>query len=354
MTPELLRISADIGLPREVVTQTLAIIATKGSGKSYASAVLAEEFMAQALPFAIIDPLGVYWGLRSSADGLKPGYSIAILGGEFADVRIKPTHGKGIATWLVNERFPVVIDLSEFRRDDATKFMLAFASELFHLNRDPLHLIVDEADLFMSQKPGPNEHALLGAFEDIVRRGRARGIGMTMITQRPAVINKNVLTQISTLLTLRIGGPQDRDAIKEWIRFHGEKSDQLRVLESLAGLPIGTGWLWSPGWLQTLKKIRVRRRLTWDSSATPKVGEARKLPTARANPRLGTLGKSAVKSDDYREKVREVRALMPRLTDDVIAALEQVTATGLAADYLTDLVKWYRALPVEEFNESSE
>ena len=36
--------------------------------------------------------------------------------------------------------------------------------------------------------------------EDLVRRGRARGLGITLITQRPAVLNKDVLTQVDGIL----------------------------------------------------------------------------------------------------------------------------------------------------------
>ena len=45
--------------------------------------------------------------------------------------------------------------------------------------------------------------------EDIVRRGGQRGIGCTLVTQRSAVLNKNVLTQAQMLVVLRTIAPQD-------------------------------------------------------------------------------------------------------------------------------------------------
>ena len=45
--------------------------------------------------------------------------------------------------------------------------------------------------------------------QDIVRRGRKKGIGCTLITQRPAVLSKDVLTQCEVLCVLRLVHPVD-------------------------------------------------------------------------------------------------------------------------------------------------
>jgi DNA helicase HerA-like ATPase len=77
--------------------------------------------------------------------------------------------------------------------------MTPFLETLYRLNREAMHLFVDEADSIAPQKPFGEEARMLGAMEDVVRRGGIRGIGTTLITQRPAVINKNVLTQCEIL-----------------------------------------------------------------------------------------------------------------------------------------------------------
>jgi len=58
------------------------------------------------------------------------------------------------------------------------------AEELHRKNRNPLHLVIDEADAFAPQKPRPDETRMLGALDEIVRRGRIRGLGCTLVTQR--------------------------------------------------------------------------------------------------------------------------------------------------------------------------
>ena len=71
---ESIRIAAGLSLPLEAVTQTFAILAMRGVGKTHTASVLAEEFCDARLPFAVLDPTGAWWGLRASADGKGAGY----------------------------------------------------------------------------------------------------------------------------------------------------------------------------------------------------------------------------------------------------------------------------------------
>ena len=67
-------------LPVEAVTETFAILAKRGAGKTYTAAVLVEEMMGAGVPVVIVDPVGVWWGLRSSADGTAEGLPVVIFG----------------------------------------------------------------------------------------------------------------------------------------------------------------------------------------------------------------------------------------------------------------------------------
>lgn len=284
-----LRIASNLILPHEAVTQTFAILAKRGAGKTYTALVMVEEIHQAGHQVVVVDPVGVAWGLRSSADGKRAGLDIIILGGDHGDVPLEVTAGKVVADLVVNDRASLVLDLSHFRKNESVRFMTDFAERLYHRNRDPLHLLLDEADMFAPQRAMPGEQRMLGAVEDLVRRGRARGIGVTLVTQRPAVLNKNVLTQIEVLVALRTMGPQDRKAIDEWIKVHGTPEQRETLMASLPSLPIGTAWFWSPGWLDIFKKVKVRRRTTFDSSATPKTGGKVRKPKKLAEVDLGAL-----------------------------------------------------------------
>jgi hypothetical protein len=277
ITP-LLHLGDGLDLPTEAVTQTFAILAKRGAGKTYTANVMAEEMLKANLHVVIVDPIGVWWGLRASADGKSEGLPIIIAGGDHADIPLDATNGELLAELIVRHRLSMVIDLSLLRKNEQNKFMVAFAETLYRINRNALHLILDEADAFAPQRPFGDEARMLGAIEDIVRRGRARGLGVTMITQRPSVLNKNVLTQIEVLIALRLTAPLDQKAIDEWVRTHAEENQRGIFMKSLPSLPIGTAWFWSPGWLDLFKKIKVRTRETFDSSSTPKVGQLVERP----------------------------------------------------------------------------
>lgn len=315
-----LRVAPGLVLPVEAVTQTFGILAKRGVGKTYTASVMAEEMADNGLPFVAVDPIGVWWGLRATADG-EEGYPIPVLGGEHGDLPLEKGAGEVIADLVVDERVSCVLDLGQFRKGEAISFMTAFAERLYHRNREPLHLFLDEADAFAPQKTmkGVGAERLLGAIEDIVRRGRARGLGCTLITQRPAVLNKNVLTQIETLVVHRIVSPQDRKAIDEWVEIHADRDEAREVRASLASLEIGESWWWSPGWLEILKRVQVRERHSFDSSATPKAGQQRREPKTLADVDLGALEKRMAetverkKANDPKELHRRIRELESEL-----------------------------------------
>lgn len=175
------------------------------------------------------------------------------------------------------------------RKGEQMRFVTAFAERVYHRNRSALHLVLDEADLFAPQRPLRGQERMLGAVEDLVRRGRARGIGVTLVTQRAAVLNKDVLTQVECLIVLRTISPQDRAAIDEWIRVHGTPEQREELMASLPALPTGRAWFWSPGWLGLFVQAQVRRRKTFDSSSTPKAGEARHVPARLSEIDLGKI-----------------------------------------------------------------
>ena len=273
-----LSIATDLSIPLEAMTQTFAILAKRGAGKTFTALVMMEEMLKAGLHVVIVDPVGVCWGLRASADGKQPGLPIIVLGGDHGDVPLEASAGEIIADFVITERQSVVLDLSLFRKGEQARFVTDFAERLYQRNRDPLHVLLDEADAFAPQRPVKGQERMLGAIEDIVRRGRARGLGVSLVTQRAAVLNKDVLTQVEVLVALRTIAPQDRDAIDAWIRVHGTPEQRSVLMASLPSLPIGTAWFWSPGWLNLFQQVHVRGRETFDSSATPKVGERRITP----------------------------------------------------------------------------
>ena len=142
MTERKLKIAEDFSLPVDAVTQTFAVLAKRGAGKTYTALVMVEEFFKAHLHTVVVDPVGVCWGLRVAADGKSPGLPIVILGGDHADVPLESTAGEIIADLIVEDRVSCVIDLSLFRKGEQKRFMADFLERLYQRNREPLHLRV--------------------------------------------------------------------------------------------------------------------------------------------------------------------------------------------------------------------
>jgi uncharacterized protein len=318
-----LQIGATFTLPLDAITQTFGILAVRGAGKSNLAAVMAEEMFVARLPFVVIDPVGAWHGLRGRGDGKGEGLAVPIFGGRQGDVPLERASGQLIADLVVDQRLTCVLDVSEFSEGDKVRFLIDFAERLYRRNTQPLHLFLEEADDYCPQRFTGDRARLVGAWQNIVRRGRARGLGITMITQRSAVLNKDILTQIETLFVLRTTSPQDRNAIEAWVKYQGGAPEMLKTLQQLES---GEAWVWSPSWLQTFERIRVRRRWTFDSGATPKGGKATK-PATLADVDLGAI-RTAMADTIERAKADDPKALRVELAEAKkrIAQLERAPA----------------------------
>jgi hypothetical protein len=104
---------------------------------------------------------------------------------------------------------------------------------------------------------------VFNAVSNLVVMGRNKGLGVTLINQRAATINKDVLTQIDTLLAFRNVAPQDRQALRDWVEYHAAEGDFEEFMKSLPFLPTGEGWIWSPEFLETFERIKIRERETF-------------------------------------------------------------------------------------------
>lgn len=269
-----LKLSADLSLPIDAATQTFAFIARKGAGKTYAAGKLAECLMDAGVQVVILDSVGNWWGLRLEADGKSSAYDIPVIGGLRGDIPLEATGGHLIADTIVETGRSLIIDVSQFSKHDRQRIATDLGERLWLKKKaerhpSPLFLIIEEAQLIVPQRVDGSNARMVGIFEEIIRLGRNYGIGIGMISQRPQSVNKEVLNQTECLVCLQVNGKQERIALRDWIAYHGaEKS----LVDELPSLPIGTAYIWSPQWLQILKKVKIGQKKTFDASATPKVG----------------------------------------------------------------------------------
>jgi hypothetical protein len=276
-----IQLSAEFALPLDVVTHRNALLAMSGAGKSNLGVVLAEEMHRFHIPWIAIDPKGDWYGVRSSQDGKGPGLDVPVLGGEHGDLPLSPRSGARMAELVAAGKLAGVFDVSDFETQaDVSRWLTDFARTLLKKQRTPIHIFFEECADYLPQggrggQLDPLASACVGACKKLATRGRFRGIGYTLISQRAADVNKSALYQCETLIAMRVMGKRDKEAIRGWVEQH-QGSDEL--LKSLSTLQDGEAWVWSPQRLKLMERVRVRRRSTFDSGRTPGVGEALVVP----------------------------------------------------------------------------
>ncbi len=257
-------------LPPSALDERLAIVGTSGSGKTYAAKGLIERVLASEGRVCVVDPLGVWWGLGKGADGADPPFPVAVFGGTHGDVLLDPGMGAALGRLVGTQPMACVVDVSDFGSAAARRFfMTAFSEALYAANTEPLHLVLDEADLWAPQRTQPDGLELLGRVEEIVRRGRVRGFVPWLITQRPAVLHKDVLSQADVLVSMKLTSSQDRAAVGRWIEGQADRVEGRRILGALPRLRRGEGWVWAPS-DGVLARVAFPRIRTLDSSQTPR------------------------------------------------------------------------------------
>lgn len=319
-----------VAVPIDAATKKLAWFGENGAGKTYGSMKLAELFWHAGVQFVAFDPVGVWPGLRTNADG-SPGIPIAVFGGLNGDIPIGPSHGGIVAETIVNAGISAVIDVSQFETDSAkAHFASDFAERFFFLKKSApsaVHVFLEEAQEFVPESPygGPQskETLMTNRFLRIWKIGRNFGIGGSLISQRPQEISKKALNLSNCILAFRMTGPHERDYMGKWFKGHGAEVD-------LPKIATGVPYVWSAHWLQVSDTFRVLPKKTFDLSATPEVG-VESAPRTLASVDVEALRQAMAVPDDagkeadtaaLRARIRalEAEARAPRIDPLIVKA----------------------------------
>lgn len=325
-------------IPPRALEQHLAIIGKTGSGKTTAAKGEIERILDAGGRACIVDPTGVWWGLRTAADGKGTGYPVAIFGGAHGDFPAGPEHGHAIAEIVGTSSTPVIVDTSLMRVGERTRFFTEFAEQLMRANRGPLHLVIDECHLFMPQGKvaDPRSGAMLHAANNLVSLGRSRGLRIMLISQRPAKVHKDSLTQVETLVAMRLVAPQDRAAVVDWIKDNADQQQGREIIASLATLKTGHGWIWAPE-IGVLERVQFPRIRTFDSSRAPGHDDAgvalAAIDRSAIAARLEQVAAEVAANDPaaLRERIADLEAQLQRSEDPQIeeAALQAAYQRGV-------------------------
>ncbi len=169
---------------------------------------------------------------------------------------------------IVNKGKASIINLKG-TSPDLTGFVVnKLATAIFELRKrekiPPLLMFAEEANNFCPQR-GKTQSSDI--FKTIASEGRKFGLGLGIVTQRPAKVDKNVLSQCNTQVILKVTNPNDLKALERSVEgmTKGLKEETKR-------LPVGEAII-SGGGLSEPLLVQVRPRETKDGGESVKVLE---------------------------------------------------------------------------------
>ena len=141
-----------------------------------------------------------------------------------------------------------IIDFSEVPSDVLPLMVSLVARLLFSIQQwipkediHPLALFCDEAHLYLPSNTNSSvEAAGLENFERIAKEGRKYGIGLIVISQRPAEVNRTILSQSNNFIAMRLTNAEDQAVIKRLLPDSlGNFSELLPILDVGEALVVG-------------------------------------------------------------------------------------------------------------------
>lgn len=206
------------------VGEHVGIMGMTGMGKSNLVAAICEE-VAPKIRMSIIDIDGEY-------KSLKEIYPFLVVGrGPDVDRQVTIADAEALADEVLTNDLSVILDFSGFD-DDAERheFVRLYLDRLFKLEgklKRPHMIVFEEASEYFHQR---HKSEVSRTAERVAKRGRKRGIGLLLATQRPASVDKEVLNNCKTLFLL---GQQFAHEIKAYSGMLPSSFDAEKAIRNL-------------------------------------------------------------------------------------------------------------------------
>lgn len=269
--PRALQVSKNFSVPLDAFATTGerdAILASSGMGKSYLTGVLLEETLENGILACVIDPEGEHFTLAAR-------YPMLIIGGEHATLPLEENAIDLYIEAMLTSRLSAVFDLSEYLDEEQQHLYGLITDCLFQAeqqHRTKIRLVVEEAQIYAPQRMaatatrGKTKRKTIDpvqASQKIAKRGRKRAIDSLWATQRPASLNKDILSQCNRFWFGGIQSEQDYKAIRPFLNEAGISFQAIKSLKP------GEFFYYAKGETVLLK---VRKRHCQHAGATPEAG----------------------------------------------------------------------------------
>jgi len=246
-------LGTQISFPLKFLYQVIFIGGKRGSGKSYTAGVMMEELERLGLQYVCFDSLDAH-GHLADLEGVE---------------RITPIKGESVnmmklTTKLRETQKSLIIDISQIPLDQQQSLIGEYCESLLSsdMNGRGLMTIFEECQDFVPQMGRPE------SFHPIVRLcklGRSKGYGSALISQRPAAVSKEALSQASIYMVHNVINTKDINALKEQMSFGTDTTRIEKILDGIGASEPGEIVVYAPEFLKdegyiTVGKIDRPRR----------------------------------------------------------------------------------------------
>jgi hypothetical protein len=227
-----------------------------GSGKSNSASVIAEKLLDRGYSLLAVDIDGEYYGLKEEYEILHVGAD------EECDLQVGIEHAEKIAELALGQNVPIILDVSSFLDEsNARELLTEVTKQLFakgKKQKQPFLMLVEEVHEFIPEGGGVDECGRM--LIKISKRGRKHGLGIVGISQRPADVKKDFITQCDWLVWHRLTWNNDTKVVS---RILGSGyADEIEDMDD------GESFLVTD-WNESIRRVQFERKRTFDAGATP-------------------------------------------------------------------------------------
>jgi hypothetical protein len=240
----------------ELLTGRGFITGKSGSGKSNTASVVIEKLLSKNFPVLIVDTDGEYYGLKEEFELLHAGAD------DECDIHVTPDHAEKLASLALEQNIPIILDVSSYLDEkDANKMVLEVTKHLFAKEKKlkkPFLMLVEECHEYIPEGGGMDEAGKM--LIKVGKRGRKHGLGIVGISQRPADVKKDYITQCDWLVWHRLTWNNDTKVVG---RILG--SEYANAIEDMGN---GEAFFMTD-WAEDIRRVQFHKKRTFDAGATP-------------------------------------------------------------------------------------